>query len=638
MTAFAGIVTFEGAAHDIRTEEQIGRALTTLRRGHVHTRHIANALFVQLSVPPPFIGDNATELFAADARLDNRAELAAALAISPAELARTGDGALIFRMYRRWGETGIARCLGAFAFALWDAQARRLILGRDCLGNRALFFHRGDGFVTFASGLGALLAMPRVPRELDELTLANFLVINLGEARRTFYRGIERVPSRTLVTIGSAELRHRHYWSPDIHATAPYRRDEEYIERARELFDQAVAAATADTPHVAIATGGLDSSAIAATVARQGRAESITCYTMVPPAGMRIDVGPGKYLDERDKIDALARMHPSLTVRYLPERPHPYEEDNSRLFARAHMPLLGPANLGSFYHVYDAVGEAGHQSMLFGGLGNFGLTWWGSFSLLALLRTGQWATFARDLAALARQDGRGLPRALAGEVVMPGAPFWLRHCIYRLRGRDPDDVARYSALNPDFIAEHDLAQRWRKQRFDPWFGAGGWNAARRRAYMLFDHNQFARDFTAMSQEMRGFDIRDPHGDRRLLEFLLAVPEPLYRRNGVDRSFARAVLADRLPPEILQERRRGANGPAWFRRLDVQRAGIAAELERLEASPLARRLIDLPRLKNLVQRWPDDEHAAEKRLFEFRLALSRGIHVGRFIRWVEGGNA
>jgi len=55
-------------------------------------------------------------------------------------------------------------------------------------------------------------------------------------------------------------------------------------------------------------------------------------------------------------------------------------------------------------------------------------------------------------------------------------------------------------------------------------------------------------------------------------------------------------------------------------------------------PLARRLIDLPRLKRLMAQWPKDANEAEARRGEYRLALARGVHVGRFIRWVEGGNA
>jgi asparagine synthase (glutamine-hydrolysing) len=63
-----------------------------------------------------------------------------------------------------------------------------------------------------------------------------------------------------------------------------------------------------------------------------------------------------------------------------------------------------------------------------------------------------------------------------------------------------------------------------------------------------------------------------------------------------------------------------------------------DLERIEASPLARRMLDIPRLKRLMDQWPKDEHVAQQHAAEYRRLLTRGIHVGRFIRWVEGGNA
>jgi asparagine synthase (glutamine-hydrolysing) len=649
ISAFAGIVAFDDTPIDRRTAEAVSSAIAARRQGSATTRCLENALFAQRTTsatirghggPLPLMSRDGRTLFAALARLDNRGELGAALGLATPELAGTQDAILILRMIERWGDAGVARCLGAFAFALWDADARQLILGRDCLGQRPLFYHVGRGCVAFATTLGALLALPGVPRAIDELALANLMVVNLGEARRTFYRGIERVPSRTLVTIDGTGINHRHYWTPNLDAPAPCGREEDYVERARELLDQAVAAAIRDTPHVAIATsGGFDSSAIAATAARLGLAESITCFSLVPPAGTQVDVGPFKYLDERDKVKALACMHPALDIRFVaPESLHPFEEDDTRCFARTNLPVLGPASLGQYNFLHEAVAEAGHRALLVGYHGNFGLTWWGFFSLLALLHAGEWGGFAHELRATARHSGRGVVRTLAADVVRQGAPVRLRRLLQRLRGRNPDDVARYSALNPAFIAEFDLARQWQMQGFDPWFVPSGRNAAQHRAHYLFDHNQLGRDLRGMSGETHGFEVRDPLGDRRLLEFVLSVPEPMFRRNGVPRSFARRVLADRLPREILDERRRGAQVPTWFRRLDARRQDIAMDIERLEASPLARRLIDLPRLKRLMAQWPKDENAAEKRLEEYQLALARGVHVGRFVRWVERGNA
>src|SRR6202035_108099 len=155
---------------------------------------------------------------------DNRQELSDRLRLSASELAGTPDELLVRRTIERAGEAGIARMLGAFAFARWDAEAGRLLLGRDCLGNRPLFFHRGRGFVAFATSLNTLLALPQVPREIDEIALAHFLALNLSEERRTFYRGIERVPSRSVVAIDRDGTSHRRYWTPNLDGAPPYRR------------------------------------------------------------------------------------------------------------------------------------------------------------------------------------------------------------------------------------------------------------------------------------------------------------------------------------------------------------------------------------------------------------------------------
>jgi asparagine synthase (glutamine-hydrolysing) len=633
----AGFVRFDGRPVGLDIENRIVQAISARRGPPIRLQRSQEALFVGAtdlltsgsSTQP--VTEHCGTLFASLARLDNRAELGATLAIPAPDLAQTTDSTLLMRILDRQGEAGIACCLGGFVFARWAPSRRQLILGRDYLGTDfSLFFHRGDGFLTFATDLALLLSMPFVPRAVDEISLANFMATNMRETRRTFYLGVERVPSRSIVELDPVRTSHRHYWSPNDDTSLPYRRDDDYIERARELFDQSVAAATVAGEEVAIsASGGLDSSAIAATAARIGRAERIVCYTLVPPPGARSSHLPSRYQDESDKLRALGRMYPSLDIRFLaPDAPHPLEQDGTRYFATTAAPAFDPANLGWFSNLYDAVAGDGHRMLLDGYFGNLGLTWDGKFVLRALLRQGKWRSFAQELANLAAEGGRGMMHTFVSQVLLPNAPAAMRRAVFRLRGRDPRSVAEYSALNPAFVAEADLWRRWKEDGFDPWFGKRGWRSAPHRAFQLFDSNQPARDFLTTLRGTCGFIVRSPHAERRLLEFALTVPESLYCRDGVPRSFARAVFADRLPPEILGERRRGAQGGAWFRRLDVRRYDIAKEVEELESSPTARRLIDLPRLKKLVDEWPQDEEAAFTRASDYQFVLSR--------RWVERG--
>ncbi len=647
MAAFAGVVSFDGAPLGADLEDRLIRALSAQRKGRTQTRRSPGAMFVHRSDaggdpgPATPIARSPDTLSICLCRLDNRAELGAALQIPNPELARLPDAQLLMRLIEKWGDEGVARCVGDFVFASWDAPRRALTLGRDCLGyNHTLFFWRDSSILAFATTLVALLSLPFVPREIDEIALANYMAVNVRETRRTFYRGVERVPSRTMVTLDGAGARHRHYWSPDLDAPPPYRRDEDYVERARELFDQAVVAVTDGQQEFAVTvSGGLDSSAVAATAARLGRSERIACYTLVPPPGCVSDPRPRAYQDETDKVQALARLYPQLDVRLLmPQAPHPLEEDATRHFAEMGFAIQAGPNLGWFAYLFDAVANAGHKVLVTGMHGNVGLTWPGEDFLWALLRGGEWRRFGRELRTVAAQYNQGLSHTFLSRIVLANMPATVHRAVHRLRGRDPYSVAQFSPLNPAAIAEYDLPRHWREVGFDPWFYRSRRTARRHRAAQNFDYNQVGRDFVCLLEEKYGFQQRDPHADRRLLEFALSVPETVYRRDGVSRWFARQVFADRLPREILDERRRGAQGGAWFRRLDVRRQDIAAEVERFEASPLARRLLDVPRLKRLVDDWPKNDDEALRRYVDYKTVFYRGVHFGRFIRWIEGGNA
>ena len=644
MSVFAGVARFDGLPPEQRIVERVSRAVSSQRPGPATIRSCGGAVFgptawrrdaIQVET---LVGRTGRSLLTAAAILDNRSEIASLLGVDIAHTA-TSDPALILQMFERYGDTGIAGLHGAFAFAHWNDDTRTLTLGRDCLGRASLFYHIAPDRVVFATTFNGLFALPDVPRELDEVALADFLVLNTPSGAQTFYRGIERVPTRGLVKINRRGATWRHYWSPDFDAPPPFRREEDYVERARELFDQAVAASLRSYPDAAIAlSGGLDSSAIAATAARLQTGKTIPCYSVVPPDDATFELYYPRYRSERDKVEALARLYPGLKVDFMAATPDdPGLFDERPFFARFGTPIRGPANRAWFERLLGTAAAKGHRGLIGGRSGNMGFSWAGWFSLTSLLGSGEFAQFAKELFATARQSRQSALRVFARDVVQQAAPVFLQRLITRLRGRSPFEVAWFSAVNPQFVADTGLVTKWRREGFDPWFVARGRSGPRYRAHALFDAHQQARD-RGLPVAADDLAMLDPHGDRRLLEFLLAVPEPMYRKNGVPRSFARRVFADRLPPEIHTERRNGEQAVTWFRALNARRADVVQDIERIEASPLASRLIDLPRLKRLLDQWPEDEQAAEFRRHEYKLALARGVHVGHFIRWVEGGNS
>ena len=628
---FAGIASFGGAGISQRQEERLAGIVA--RRNESRRVHVQRAASAVLVAAGPGRRDSGKVLFASTSRLDNRDEVAAACGLD----AGLGEAEVICRAFEARGDTGLAGLLGAFAFAHWNESAATLTLARDCMGRRALFYHVGDGFVAFASHLSDLLALPDVPRELDERMLANFLALNHRETETTFYRGVVRVPSRSVVRVTPGGVERHAYWAPTLDAPPPFARDEDYVERARELFDRAVTRTLRDTPRVAVQlSGGFDSSAVAATAARLGLAE-IHCYTGAPPEDCR-PARDGWYLDERPKVEALARMHPSLNVNFvIPRGAHRRQSDPTRHFPDEPLAMRNLCNLGWFGQIQDRIAQDRHDVVLVGVMGNMTTSWDGRYSLSVLLSEGRLLRMLAEARAIGRATGRSLPRVLAGEGVKPLMPASVQRAVMRLRGMEPEDVSEHSLLNPDVIDDLDLRRQWRADGFDPTYSARG-TSARVRAHQIFDQLQMSRDIVGMRSQTTGRDMRDPYADRELVEFCLSIPETLYRRNGVARWFGRRLFADRLPPDILDETRRGEQASNWFESLDARKPVIEDAVERLDASRLASRLIDVPRLKRLIGEWPKDMYEAEDRMKEYRLGLDRAVHVGQFIRWVEGGNA
>ncbi len=134
----------------------------------------------------------------------------------------------------------------------------------------------------------------------------------------------------------------------------------------------------------------------------------------------------------------------------------------------------------------------------------------------------------------------------------------------------------------------------------------------------------------------GIDVRDPTADRRLVEFCLAVPTEQFLRDGQPRALARRALADRLPAAVLEASGKGYQAADWHEGLGADRAGLAEEVERLEASGVSG-LIATERMRRLMEDWPQSGWERHSVAQSYRLAMLRGVSAGHFLRRAAGAN-
>lgn len=573
----------------------------------------------------PLVGGDGRLLLVADVRLDNRSELTGALGIGPAEASALADSALLLRALERWGEKTVERLLGDFAFALFDSSEGSLLLARDPLGQRPLFLHRGAGFVAFSSMPAGLHALDSVARRADEASLVRYLGSLPLAGPASFYAGVERVEPGHVVTVTpSGTARHR-YWRPRRRALR-LGGFEDYVEAYRSELDAAVGRRLRGAGRLVAAhlSGGWDSNAVAATAARlmAGSGGRVAAFTHIP----RNEVGAGapsnRFADEGGLAAATARLHPNMDHSILPSSGRSPLADLDRYAALFGRPVFNLCNHVWLSEIRSAASASGARVLLSGEIGNWTISAAPNSLLADFLREGRWRDWSRAASGLVR-SGRARWRGVAASSFGPWIPtaLWRRLASLSSSGADPWSTDPVHPALRAAVAEEQAATRigaaaGPKTSFD--------EAAE--ALMAMDWGDYRKGILGGW----GLDKRDPTADVRLIDFCLSLPLDMLMKDGLRRPLARAALADRVAPAVLDERRKGYQSADWHVGLTGDRAAAERLLDEMAADATASRLVDVAGLRALVRDWPAGGWDDPRIIARYRIGLLKGLTAGHFV--------
>ncbi len=559
-------------------------------------------------------------------RLADRDNLAGMLGLATAQ--GVSDGRLAALAFEAWGAGAPGRFHGDYAVAAWHGTERRLILAADPLANRGLFHVRRGNLVWFATSIRPLLAVRDVPRAVDEETIIDLLTYNRFDSDRTVFRAVRKViaGTSTILTATRAETVAFHRFDPE--RRVKLRRDAEYVEAAWELLDRAVAERLRAVGPVPISgSGGLDSACIAVSAARAGR--PVHFLTMVPDPAWPAHAHRTAYVDESERVRALAAAVPGLQPEFLPARLDPdWSPDAPALLAAEGVPTDRASQLAWFAEVYRHAGAVlGARGILSGGVGNHTLTWEGLRLPAQYLREGRWGALLRDVLLQGRGGLRRMARMVKWEVLP-----------YRRNPRFvPDGLTDILCVNPQALQEHAVLERMARHGNDPEWRFTT-NDRQMRIHLLHRNRSFRAESTGQLRALHGVDYMAPIGDLRLIEFCLAIPEDQFRRNGQSRLLARRMLeVAGVPPAIAWDEQRGIQNPEWFAMLSRARPSFPDLIARLRRNATAARLIDIDRLETVAADWPADAATAQRKAAILRSGLAFALNVGSFIAWAEGTN-
>ena len=456
------------------------------------------------------------------------------------------DTEVVVHAYEQWGEAAIARLRGMFAFAIWDAPRRRLLLARDRFGIKPLYYAEHDGRFAFASEVRALLTLlPGLPRRLDPAALPRLFELGFIPTPLSAFAGVRQLPAARTLIVENGATRCQPYWELTYPLAGEHRRlsaeqaAEEFTARLREAV---TAWRLSDVPVGSLLSGGVDSACLAALLTDLSGGP-IHTFTIGFTAASHDESAQA-----RETARFIASHHHKLTFT-------PADFDHlPRVVRHLETPQCSATSV-PIYLLYKACREAGFKVILTGE---------GADELLGGYHWFEGDRRARELlflpqpvrAALARAP---LPTSTAARRVLAQGTRdpWQRYTLWQevananqraaLLAHPNGATARVAPTINSLEGRHPLDQFL-------------WLESQTR---MIDFINLEVDRMSMASSV---EARPPFLDHELWEFCAALPPDYKLSPNGNKFLLRSGLHRRLPPAVLQQPKRGLATPhaEWWR--------------------------------------------------------------------------
>ena len=481
----------------------------------------------------PMAADGCTLIY--NGELYNAPELRRELTACGHHFHTRSDTEIVLRAFLQWGEDCCDRLNGIFAFAVWDAKARRLFLARDPIGVKPLFFaRRGQGLI-FGSELKALLQHPAVEPEITREGLYDLFFLGPGRAPGSgVFRNVSELLPGQCAWFDGGGLHTRQYFT--LRDGSPGESFEQCAEHVRFLVTDAIERQlVSDVPVCTFLSGGLDSSIISSVANRV--LGSVRTFSVDYENNDQYFV-PGKFQPNSDNAFI------GIMTDYLHSEHHRIE--------------LHPGEL------VDALYEAAEARDL-PGMADV------DASMLLLCRA------MKNFATV------GLSGECADEL-FGGYPWYRDPEVRAVKGFPWSQTTGYRAtfLRPEWQTEQrpeDYVRQWYQWTLDRTDCSQTTDPLERRMreMVMLNYQWFMQTLLDRKDRMSmwsGFEVRVPFCDRRIAEYLYQVPWAYKDYQGREKGLLRYAMRDILPPEIVH-RKKSPYPKTWH---PAYRDAVAARLQ------------------------------------------------------------
>lgn len=538
----------------------------------------------------PYYNSSSKLAITADARIDNRQELFAKLAISKNEHKSIADSELILFSYEKWGERCVDYLVGDFVFTIWDGNNKKVFCATDPMGMRPIYYYVDDKLFAFASEIKALLTLPQIPKQLNEEQFARYLTyeLSLQETEQTCFKDIYLLTSGKTLVISERQITINSHGQPDFNKTLQLNSEAEYLEAFREIFDEAVHCRMRSAyPVTCLLSGGLDSSSIASVAAKKLQQENLqlTALSRVLPSDHK---GPEK--DERYYINQVRDRWKINITDVIPPDTGVYDrlEEECR---RAEHPFVDSRHY-QYRAFQNAAAEQNARVILDGYGGETSASSHGTGYFAELAWRGRWLLLSKELRARSNIENQSLWTIFRGQVLKPFAPTWLELSHHRWK-----HGYKMSAVNSTIVPEFAARMKIDEQLGNIRNLFSTHSSIRKNEKDIFELNR--------SETPRLYNPKDsvalyPYLDIRLLEFCFSIPPWLKINNGWKRYLIRAGMEGMLPSEIQWRTTKQPFSPDHPRRVKAAEDQVSAIIADIRNDDPIRNYIDIHRISRFLQ--------------------------------------
>ena len=465
-----------------------------------------------------------------------------------------GDTETLVHLYEEYGEAGVHLLRGMFGYAIWDAPRRKLVLVRDRVGIKPLYYTVHAGRLVFGSEIKSILAVPGIPREMDLDAFNAYLTLQYVPGPATMLKGISKLPPGHWLVWEDGNIRVEPYWDVVFDDDPPPMSEAVAVEQLRGILEESVALHRISDVEVGVLlSGGIDSTAVTLLMNRDGqRTRSFT-------VGFTGATAVSETAQARRVAQAIGTQHHELLIG--PE----IADLLPRLAWFQDEPVADPAAVPTYFicklasqHLKVVLtGEGGDE--LLGGYPRYRWLHWSERLLAQPALAGVASSVGQPLSALLPANVSARVRAvLSGRSIAERQIRWVANM---------DDDVKSRLVHPDVVNARERNPA--VQQLAEWLRrAGSAQPVSQLMYADFktwlpDNLLTKMDRMSMASSVEG---RVPLLDHKVVEFAATLPYALKLTGLQTKRLLRSALKGLLDPELLKRPKTAFRVPLtdWLR--------------------------------------------------------------------------